>query len=69
MNRVSPARRLGISTRAATRIGLTGASPRRHPARSCFAGSTAGDFNPLGPCFSVSQSCFLPTAVRVFSVT
>jgi hypothetical protein len=46
MNRVLPALRLGISTRAATRIGLTGASTRRRPARPCFAGFTAGDFNP-----------------------
>ena len=94
MNRVSPALRLGISTRAATRIGLTGETPRgvtlpdrfspalrlgistrigltgastlRRPAPPCFAGSTAGDFNPRGPCFSVTYSCSLPPTGRVF---
>ena len=58
--RVSPALRLGISTR----IGLTGASTLRRPAPPCFAGSTAGDFNPRVPCLSVTYSCSLhPTVV------
>ena len=41
LNRLSPALRLGISTRSI----FCQAHPRMHPAQPCFAGSTAGDFN------------------------
>ena len=44
LNRLSSALRLGISTRSV----FCKAHPRMHPAQPCFAGSTAGDFNPLG---------------------
>ena len=40
---LSPALRLGISTRSV----FCRAHPRMRPAQPCFAGFTAGDFNPL----------------------